>query len=226
MHRESKRHADTKPKQQICNRLMLKKLQQTCTKKSLYKWHHSHSLSDYSRRDIKTREATCNIGDRWGNNIHCRGITCNRTKGKCQDQVSQEWQGPCTIRQSYACHILETRKVRWTTLFGFLVKNAAFFPWWWCKTLWVDGLWNRNQDVWAVAMTRHCYVLLDNQCTLALPHPPWETYKNSWGRRGVTFNDLAWYLWGQEIFLVSLQCHGNQGSFGVIVIMRVFWTVM
>lgn len=64
MNRESKRHADTKPKQQTCNRLMLKKLQQTCTKKSFNKWHHSHSLSDHSRRDIKTREATCNIGDR------------------------------------------------------------------------------------------------------------------------------------------------------------------
>ena len=139
MNRESKRHADTKPKQQTCNRLMLKKLQQTCTKKSFNKWHHSHSLSDHSRRDIKTREATCNIGDRWGNNIHCRDITCNRTKGKCQDQVSQEWQGPCTIRQSYACHILETRKVRWTTLFGLLVKNAAHFPCWWCKMLMMDS---------------------------------------------------------------------------------------
>ena len=58
------------------------------------------------------------------------------------------------------------------------------------------------------------------------PSPPWETYRNSWGRRGVTFDDLAWNLWGQEIFLVSLQCYGNQGSFGVIVNIRVFWTVM
>lgn len=61
----------------------------------------------------------------------------------------------------------------------------------------------------------------------AFPHPPpMGNIQNSWGRRGVTFNDLAWNLWGQEIFLVSLQCHGNQGSFGVIVNMRVFWTVM
>ena len=58
------------------------------------------------------------------------------------------------------------------------------------------------------------------------PSPPWETYRNSWGRRGVTFDDLAWNLWGQEIFLVSLQCYGNQRSFGVIVNIRVFWTVM
>ena len=140
MHRESKRHSDTKQGSRHGTGWCWRSFeQQTCTKKSLYKWHHSHSLSDYSRRDIKTREATCNIGDRWGNNIHCRGITCNRTKGKCQDQVSQEWQGPCTIRQSYACHILETRKVRWTTLFGFLVKNAVHFPWWWYKMLMMNS---------------------------------------------------------------------------------------